>query len=306
MTHDLRAPRATADRLRARRPGRARSPIALALVAALVATSTIAPPSRAFAQPAGAAERRARASELTEQGLAAYAAGDGLRALAAFEAAYQLVPENELLLNLGLAAELAGRAPDAVDYLERFLAVASRDPRAPEVQRRIAALREQLAAAEARRRDQDAARQAELERAAAEALRRDREFRERQERERAGGVTVDGVRRDDRERAGRGLRVGGLALGGAGVVALGAGVYFGLEARRLSDELSRHNAPYDPAKVADGEAADRNLVISLVAGGALLGAGATLYVLGRRARARARVIAVPTAGGVEVGWVGRF
>ena len=117
-----------------RSPSRSRSVALVAALAALV--GPLAPLGRAAAQPVAGADRLTRARELTEAGLAFYDAGDGVRALAAFRAAYELVPVDELLLDLGLAAERADQATIAIDYFERFLAVAPRDARRAEIRAR--------------------------------------------------------------------------------------------------------------------------------------------------------------------------
>lgn len=289
-----------------RSPSRSR---AVALVAALAAlVGPLAPLRRAAAQPVAGADRLTRARELTEAGLAFYDAGDGARALAAFRAAYELVPVDELLLDLGLAAERAEQATVAIDYFERFLAVAPRDGRRAEIRTRIAALRQQLDAAEARRRADDEARQAEVERAAEAARFRDQARTEALARAQVEAAHQAAQARQRRaiERRGRGLRLGGLAVAGAGALGFAAATYFGLEARALSDELSAHGAQYDPAKVRAGLAADRHLIGALIAGGVLLGAGLTLHVVGRRQRAQARLTVSSSLETVALTCAGSF
>jgi tetratricopeptide (TPR) repeat protein len=105
---------------------------------------------------------------------------------------------------------------------------------------------------------------------------------------------------------GGGLRAAGLVVGGAGVVCVGLGVYFGLQARSLSDEVS---STYSSDKVADGEAADRNMLIFYGAGAGALVTGGVLYWLGAHASAADAPVAVapvlaPTRAGLEVR--GRF
>jgi hypothetical protein len=72
----------------------------------------------------------------------------------------------------------------------------------------------------------------------------------------------------------------GIVVGSVGVVSLGVGVFFGLKAKGLSDELSEPGAQFDPAKEADGEAAERNMFITVGAGAALITTGIVLFVLG--------------------------
>ena len=75
------------------------------------------------------------------------------------------------------------------------------------------------------------------------------------------------------------LRVAAYATGAAGVVALGAAVYFGLQARSDSDELAHgwNRATYDA-----GQAAERNMWIVGGAGAAAVGAGVVMFLLSSR------------------------
>lgn len=74
--------------------------------------------------------------------------------------------------------------------------------------------------------------------------------------------------------------------GGAGLVALGVGVVFGLHARSISDETAGWDT-FDPARFDQGKAAERNMFILTGVGGAALVTGGVLYYLGRRAGATA-------------------
>ena len=98
--------------------------------------------------------------------------------------------------------------------------------------------------------------------------------------------------------------MGGTAAGvGAGAIGVGLFV-FGAKAARLSDELSEPGAVYDPQKIADGEAADRNMMISVAVGGALVVGGAVVYMLGRKQGTSAeRTTLAPTISPDGVGLV---
>jgi hypothetical protein len=87
---------------------------------------------------------------------------------------------------------------------------------------------------------------------------------------------------------GRGLRLAGLATGAGGAVLALAGGWFAWDAARAADEVSRGYA--NGAAWSDLAAADARGQRSALAGAVLIGggvaaiaAGATLYVLGRRA-----------------------
>jgi hypothetical protein len=98
---------------------------------------------------------------------------------------------------------------------------------------------------------------------------------------------------DEQPKPGGTLRVAGLVGVGTGAVAVGLGVYFGLKARSLSNELSQPGAPYTPEKEDDGEAASRNMIIFTAVGGVLVVGGGVAYFVGRKQSASSGVALVP-------------
>lgn len=82
---------------------------------------------------------------------------------------------------------------------------------------------------------------------------------------------------------GSGLRWTGLAVAGVGLVGLGLGVKFGLDASDVQDRIESQpeGTPWTFDDLyAEGQAASRNMWISYGVGGAALIAGGTLYFLG--------------------------
>ncbi len=264
----------------------------------------------AFAQPVmTAAERKESARTLTAEGLGALEAGDGARALTLFEQAYALIPHPQLIYNLGRASELAGDEQAAISRFEQFVAVAPRDPYARDASDRLPRLRKQLASkqaaaaleaerAAAEEREAKAARAAEAARRAA-AERDDRaDLEERDDRDRAD------ERRDGGGGLGAGLKLGGVAVGVAGLAALGMGTYHGVRSYRLARELEDQ---YSTARAAEHETARGKVTPYAIAGGALVVTGGLLYYLGhRRSRPRSEVAMLPIAGGAELVWGGAF
>jgi hypothetical protein len=93
------------------------------------------------------------------------------------------------------------------------------------------------------------------------------------------------------------LTVGGLA-------GVGAGVYFGLQARSLSDELSAHEGPWTDAALAkqdQGRRAETLAIVGWAAGGALVVGGVILFAVDRRGRGAAEVAVVPSLSPTTVG-----
>jgi hypothetical protein len=105
------------------------------------------------------------------------------------------------------------------------------------------------------------------------------------------------------------LQWGGIGAAGAGVVAIGVGIYFGLEAKSISDEASDWDT-FDPERFDDGEAAERNSIIALSVGAACVVTGGVLYYLGHRSASQevdsVSMTPVVLPDGVGLGAMGRF
>ena len=102
-----------------RRLGRYPSSLRAQLVALALASSSFLAPEAAFAQAPTAGARQA--FELNERGSALYAAGDYKGALSAFESAYALVAEQNLLFNIAGCHERLGQRTQALEYYRWYL-----------------------------------------------------------------------------------------------------------------------------------------------------------------------------------------
>jgi tetratricopeptide (TPR) repeat protein len=269
--------------------------LALAVPAATLVLSPVA-----HAQPTKPADKTKTAKEYVNAGLAAQNSGDYETALTFYGKAYELVPHPVLLFNMAQAHRLAGRAKEAIDFYRKYLDADPKGTQRKPAMEFITALEVQLAAEESKRQAEaaaqaEAARQAEIARvdaarAAAEQAARDEAARAEAARVAAAAHPDPETHHPDRtdhsavgsDRGNKPLRLAGIGTASLGVVALGAGVAFGLKARSLSNDLSQPGAIYDPAKISRGENADRNFLIATAAGGALIVAGTVMFVLGRR------------------------
>lgn len=263
----------------------------LVLLVSLALCGTARP---ALGQEGGPAEaRRREASEHVQRGDAFKESGDYAAAAREYKKAYALVPHPVLIFNLAQVYRLSGDRERAIEHYERYLA---QDPngRASRQARQFA---DQLRGELGRARTGGSSGRPQT--AGSESSTAD-----------AGAV----ARSAERPSPGRGLRLAGMVSAGAGVIAVGMGVKFGLDARGISDDIDGHTSGEWPeellARQADGERAERNMFILTGAGAAAIVAGGVLYYMGHRARregADPAVAVTPvTGGGMGLVFSGEF
>jgi hypothetical protein len=108
---------------------------------------------------------------------------------------------------------------------------------------------------------------------------------------------------------GKGKRFAGYAVGGAGVILVATGVYFGAKARRFGDEVSDECADgcdwnLVKDKDAEGKSAETTQYVLYGVGAAAVAAGAVLWWMG--SKESASVTVAPTSGGAAVSWSGAW
>ena len=257
-----------------------------------LALCEMAPLARAQEKASPTEARRREASEHVQRGDAFKESGDHAAAAREYQKAYALVPHPVLIFNLAQVYRLAGERERAIEHYERYLA-ADPNGRASRQARQFA---DQL--------------RGELERERTGAGGRGADSPPEQAP--AGTTTV--TRSAERPSPGRGLRLTGMVSAGVGLVAIGVGVKFGLDARGISDDIEAHTDGEWPeellARQADGERAERNMFILTGAGATALVAGGVLYYFGRKARREGEDPAVAvtpvTGGGLGVVFSGEF
>jgi tetratricopeptide (TPR) repeat protein len=196
-----------------------------------------------------------------------FARSDFEEAVDHFEKAHELSGRPELLYNIGRCHEFMGNLEEAIEVYEAF--VASDHDLVPVVEKRVANLKEKLA----RRQEAGA--------------------------DGAGSGPVEGAREGKpllplgplAPERGRGLRISGWVLVGAGVASLAAGAALGAVAAGKASDLEEAAAAHQPwadhrASEDQGEALELGQIISLAAGGAAAATGAVLLYLGHRGEER--------------------
>lgn len=112
-----------------------------------------------------------------------------------------------------------------------------------------------------------------------------------------------------REGGGGGKKLAGYAIGGAGVLLVATGVYFGAKARRLGSEVEDECADgcdwnLVKDKDADGKRAETTQYVLYGVGAAAVIAGGVLWWMG--SKESAQVTVAPTSGGAAVSWSGAW
>jgi tetratricopeptide (TPR) repeat protein len=109
---------------------------------------------------------------------------------------------------------------------------------------------------------------------------------------------------------GGGMRKIGIGVGAAGVVMLGAGVFFGLGASSASSDLDGYMGEWGPDQQAledKGKRYQSRAIILTTVGAAAAIAGGVMFAIGGPKQTESSTVTiVPTNGGAAIGWTGQF
>ncbi len=254
------------------------------------------------------ADDRKRAGKHVEEGDRYKEAGNYEAAAREYEKAYELVPHPELFFNLAQVYRLGGKKEKALEYYERYLAVEPNGRAAAQARKFARQLKKELDRAKPREgKGGESAGSGSTSGSGSPAG----------SGSASGSGSGDLTRRVEPSHPGRTLRIAGMATAGAGLVALGVGIKYGLDARRISNDLSGHDeGQWSEAEIksqAVGKRAEKRMFIGTGLGAAFIAGGAVLYYLGHSARAHAEesdegVAAAPLVSGDTLGVAlgGRF
>ena len=98
-----------------------------------------------------------------------------------------------------------------------------------------------------------------------------------------------------------GKQLAGMAVAGAGTLAVVIGVVFAVKASQKADEVTHLMGMWQPALQSDGQRDAHVSVAMFAVGSAAIIGGAALYVLGR-ASAAEHVSVIPQHGGAAIAW----
>jgi tetratricopeptide (TPR) repeat protein len=245
----------------------------LSIAAMLTVSVTALPPAQAQAQSAERQRRNQKKAARVhyERGRAHHERNEYEQAIREYLLAYELQPSAGLLFNIAQVYLLSGDREKALEHYRAYLREEPEGEVSELARQRIAAIEGELAAEALEAPPVDEGQTAGQSQDAAQDARAATGPAPQADSARTGSP-------------GRGLRWTGLAVAGVGLVGVGLGVKFGLDARDVQDRIESQpeGTPWTFDDLyAEGQAASRNMWISYGVGGAALIAGGTLYFLGR-------------------------
>jgi opacity protein-like surface antigen len=261
------------------------------------------------AQPKVSDAVKARASELVKQAIAKSQAGDHAAAADLYEQAYILVPQPLLLSNLGSEYQKLGKRVEAIRDFCKYIKA---DPNGPAVEYATSQVKGMQIELGNEPDPDDVctikpkpqvtaspnAGAAETPPAPASTAA-------------PAATTVTATAEPPAPAPSRALEYTGAGIGAAGLAAFGVGIYFGLQAKDLSDKITNHD-PTQPwpdnikQMEADGKSDQTKQIAFMIGGGVVAAGGIVIAILGRAHAASAervslRPLASPTTIGLAVG-----
>jgi len=269
-------------------------------IAALLASVLLANP--ALAQPKGPSDKDKQiAGDLVKKAIARSQAGDHSAAIDIYLQAYTIVPNSILLSNIGAEFQQSGKPQEALRYFCLYLDKDPTGTNATYATSQARSLQNQLGNKDVVVDDVCAPPKPKPRPDKPKPLPPD-------------PPKPDPPRSDPDETTSSGgstLKYVGLAAGIAGLTALGIGVYDGVQAQNITDQINKQplNMAW-PDNIRElqrrGQAYENLQIDFLIAGGVLAATGAILLVVSRsdasskRASDKATVMVAPTTNGVVV------
>jgi hypothetical protein len=253
----------------------------------------------AGAQPAAQTDKlRQQAGELVKKAIAKSQAGDHESAIDLYGQAYILVPTPILLSNIASEYQSSNKPVQALKYFCDYLKAEPTGANVTYATAQAKTLQIQLGHTPVD--DSDVCKPPEPPKLV-----------EPPKPEPTVTATTTPITEPSAPQPGRTFEIAGLAVGGAGVLAFGVGVYYGLQAKSISDDISSHSTMMAwrndiVAYEQEGQDDQTKQIIFMTAGGVIAAGGVVLYVLGHSKNTAAepvtlRPLASPTSVGLALG-----
>jgi tetratricopeptide (TPR) repeat protein len=271
--------------------------LALALGVGLLAPSASADPIAAT--PA----QKAKAGELVKNAIAKSQAGDHEGAVELYEQAYMIIPQPLLLSNIGSEYKQQGKRVEAVKYFCKYLAEDPNGTNAAYASAQVKGMQFELG------NETDEKDVCKVKPKAKETPPAPPPIPPPPPP--GGGEQTTGTVGIDKgstePQKSHTLEYAGIGVGVAGLAAFGAGIYYGLQAQKISDSITHHDPtmmwpPDIKAQEAEGQSDQNKQILFMIAGGAVAGVGTFMFVIGhQRASSAEHVSVVPVATSHSMG-----
>lgn len=239
------------------------------VIATVLASVLVVGP--ALAQPTPTPAQKTQIQDLVKQAIAKSQAGDHATAIELYQKAYAIAPLPTLLSNIGAEYQLATKPVEALKFFCMYLEKDPAGPLATYATGQAKLLQSQLTGTAV-----DDAGVCKAPKQAPPPPPKD-----------TSGTKDLGTAKVEAKDPGKGMKTAGMVMGGIGVVSVGLGIVFGIQAKKISDDISSHTdmtVPWRKDIIAyqDRGQRDEYLQIGCLAlGGALVIGGAIVYLKGR-------------------------
>ncbi len=236
-------------------------------------------------------KQKKQAGELVKEAIAKSQAGDHSAAIELYEKAYALVPQPLLLSNIGSEYQKSGKPVEAVKNFCKYIADDPNGANVDYATAQVKTLQIEL------KNDVDDKDPCKPKPKPPPPL-------EKQE------VAPPPPPPPPAAAPSHTLEYTGYGVAGAGAIAFGVGIYFGVQAKNISDEITNHPTSQmwpDNIKTleSDGKSDQTKQIVFMIGGGVALAAGAALVWYGRTHATSEHVavapIVTPTTAGIAIG-----
>jgi hypothetical protein len=235
------------------------------VVAAMLASTLVLGQVAAQPAPAPTPQQKQQVQDLVKQAIARSQAADHAGAIELYQRAYATTPLPTLLSNIGAEYQLAAKPVEALKYFCMYLEKDPAGPLASYATGQAKLLQSQLTGAPVE--------EANVCKAPVQQPPPPPPPEEPKVVPAAGPSDP-----------GKGLKTTGLVVGGVGVVSLGLGIYFGIQAKKISDDITENEEMWRNDIISYQDKGQRNEYLQitfLAVGGAAVIGGALLYMKGR-------------------------
>ena len=249
----------------------------LRAIASVVVLGLVLAPSLAAAQPPPTPAQKQAASDKVKKAIAKSQAGDHETAVDLYLEAYAIIPQPLLLSNVGSEYQQMKKPVEALKYFCKYIEA---DPTGNNVTYANAQARTlyiELGGVASVEDDQLCKPIVKPKEEPVPPV--------REQREEPTPTPIDGPVDTGPKKSTPTLRYVGIGIAVVGAAAFGGGVYFGMEAKSISDEITNHNIedpwPADIKKrEQEGKDANTKAIGLMIGGGLAVAAGTIMFVVG--------------------------